>query len=78
MTAGKCVRHVSREDSRSDVTFARRGQAQWRAVQILQFVVLNGAIRVALVMMTVRSVSGKRRLRESQLTFSDMCRVLAQ
>lgn len=59
--------------------FTARNRTCRRAIQVLQFVVLNGAIRITIVvMMAMPSVSSDGRLVKNQLTFGHMLGVLAQ
>ena len=59
--------------------FTASNQRYRCAIQVLQFVVLNGAIRITIVvMMATRSVSANGRRVKTQLTFGHMRGVLAQ
>ena len=59
--------------------FTARNRTCRRAVQVLQFVVLNGAIRITIVVMVaMRSVPCDSHLGKDQLTFGLMRCVLAQ
>ena len=53
MAAGEHLRRARRDHRGGDGQLASLRQAQRRAVEVLQFVVLNGAVRIALVVMVV-------------------------
>ena len=70
ITLGERVRHVNRDPDMRERKFTGRNQTCGRAIQVLRFVMLNSAIRIAVVMMVMRRVSGDGRVGEDELAFT--------
>jgi hypothetical protein len=74
---GERVRHIGCDGDMREREFTTRNQTCRRAAQVLQFVVLNCAIGVAIMMMTVRGESSDGRGGKAH-ALGYMGRVLAQ
>lgn len=72
------VGHMRSKSDMCKRKLATADQTCKRTVQVLQFVLLNGTIGIAVVMTAMRRVSGYSPIGEYQLSFHQMRRVLAQ